>query len=95
MVSTGLMMTGHGCVTPVLPLYACSMGASVSEVGLSLSAFAVARLLLSVPKLNPKLEPKPRPPEPEPKPEPKPKPKPKPKPNHKPGKRKLELATMY
>ena len=47
MGSTGLMMLGHGCAAPVLPLLAKSMGASATEVGLSLSVFAVSRYSMS------------------------------------------------
>ena len=49
MVSTSVMMTGHGILTPVLPLFADSLGATTAQLGMSLSAFAVARLLLNVP----------------------------------------------
>jgi len=49
MGATCLMMLGHGVMTPVLPMFATSMGASATELGLCLSAFGVARLLLNVP----------------------------------------------
>ena len=49
MVSTVLVMSGQGVISPVLPLFARSFGASAASVGLTLSAFAVARLLLNVP----------------------------------------------
>jgi DHA1 family multidrug resistance protein-like MFS transporter len=49
MVSTVLVMSGQGVIAPVLPLFARSFGASTASVGLTLSAFAVARLLLNVP----------------------------------------------
>ena len=49
MVSTVLVMSGQGVISPVLPLFARSFGASAASVGLTLSAFAVARLVLNVP----------------------------------------------
>jgi MFS family permease len=49
MASTSLMMSGHGVMTPVLPLLADSLGATAAQLGLSLSAFAAARLVLNVP----------------------------------------------
>ena len=42
-------MAGHSCVAPVLPAFAGEFGASATEVGTTLSAFALARLLLNVP----------------------------------------------
>jgi MFS family permease len=49
MVSTVLVMSGQGVISPVLPLFARSFGVSAASVGLTLSAFAVARLVLNVP----------------------------------------------
>jgi MFS family permease len=49
MVSTVLVMSGQGVISPVLPLYAKSFGVGATEVGLTLSIFALARLLLNVP----------------------------------------------
>ena len=49
MASTSVMMSGHGVLTPVMPLFAEQLGATVAQLGMSLSAFAVARLLLNVP----------------------------------------------
>ena len=49
MASTALMMSGHGIITPVLPLIAENLGASAAQLGMSLSAFAAARLVLNVP----------------------------------------------
>jgi MFS family permease len=49
MASTGLMMSGHGIITPVLPLIADNLGATAAQLGMSLSAFAAARLVLNVP----------------------------------------------
>jgi MFS family permease len=42
-------MSGQGVISPVLPLFARDFGASVASVGLTLSIFALARLLLNVP----------------------------------------------
>ena len=49
MASTSVMMSGHGVLTPVLPLFADTLGATTAQLGMSLSAFAVARLVLNVP----------------------------------------------
>jgi MFS family permease len=49
MVSTVAIMSGQGVISPVLPLFARSFGASAASVGLTLSAFALARLVLNVP----------------------------------------------
>lgn len=49
MASTGLMMSGHGILTPVLPMLANNLGATAAQLGLSLSAFAVSRLVLNIP----------------------------------------------
>jgi MFS family permease len=49
MVSTVLVMSGQGVISPVLPLFARDFGAGVTSVGLTLSIFALARLLLNVP----------------------------------------------
>ncbi len=48
-VSTVLVMSGQGVITPVLPLFAAQFGAGVASVGLTLSIFGLARLLLNVP----------------------------------------------
>ena len=48
-VSTVLVMSGQGIITPVLPLFATQFGAGVASVGLTLSIFGLARLLLNVP----------------------------------------------
>ncbi len=47
--STVLVMAGQGVVAPVLPLFAESFGVGVATVGLTLTAFALARLVLNVP----------------------------------------------
>jgi MFS family permease len=49
MVSTVLVMSGQGVISPVLPLFAKSFGVGATAVGLTLSIFALARLLLNVP----------------------------------------------
>jgi MFS family permease len=49
MVSTVLVMSGQGVISPVLPLFARDFGAGVAVIGLTLSIFALARLLLNVP----------------------------------------------
>jgi DHA1 family multidrug resistance protein-like MFS transporter len=48
-VSTGIIMLGQGLTSPVLPLYAKSFGVSAASVGLTISAFGLARLLLNIP----------------------------------------------
>lgn len=48
-ISTVLVMAGQGVVAPVLPLYARSFGVGAATVGLTLSFFALARLILNVP----------------------------------------------
>ena len=49
MVSTVLVMAGQGAIAPVLPLFARSFGVGVAAVGMTLSAFGLARLLLNAP----------------------------------------------
>jgi multidrug resistance protein len=49
LVSTVLVMSGQGVISPVLPLFARDFGAGAAAVGLTLSIFALARLLLNVP----------------------------------------------
>lgn len=48
-VSTVIVMAGQGVVAPILPLFAESFGVSAAVIGLSLSVFGAARLLLNVP----------------------------------------------
>jgi DHA1 family multidrug resistance protein-like MFS transporter len=43
------VMMGMAIISPVLPLYALSFGVSLALVGLLISAFAVARVLLDIP----------------------------------------------
>ena len=47
--ATFLVMVGQGVVSPVLPLYAKEFGVGATMVGLTLTVFALARLLLNVP----------------------------------------------
>ena len=48
-VSTTLVMLGQGIAGPILPLFARSFGVSTAAIGLTLSAFALARMLTNVP----------------------------------------------
>ncbi|MPZ98179.1 MAG: MFS transporter [Dehalococcoidia bacterium] len=48
-ISTVLVMAGQGVVGPVLPLFADQFGVSTAVIGLTLSTFALARLILNVP----------------------------------------------
>lgn len=48
-VSTTLVMLGQGITGPILPLFARSFGVSTAAIGLTLSAFALARMLTNVP----------------------------------------------
>ncbi len=48
-VSTVLVMAGQGVVGPILPLFAREFGVGAAAVGLTLSVFALARLILNVP----------------------------------------------
>lgn len=47
--ATFLVMAGQGVVSPILPLYANEFGVSATMVGLTLTVFAFARLILNVP----------------------------------------------
>lgn len=47
--STVLVMAGQGVIGPVLPLFARELGVGTASIGLTLSAFALARLVLNVP----------------------------------------------
>ena len=47
--TTFLVMAGQGVVSPILPLYAKDFGVSATMVGLPLTVFAVARLIVNVP----------------------------------------------
>jgi MFS family permease len=48
-ISTVLVMAGQGAISPILPLFAKEFGVGIAAVGLTLSTFALARLLLNVP----------------------------------------------
>ncbi len=47
--ATFLVMAGQGVVSPVIPLYAKDFGVSAAMVGLTLTVFALARLIVNVP----------------------------------------------
>jgi MFS family permease len=47
--TTFLVMAGQGVVSPVLPLYAKEYGVSAAMVGLTLTVFALARLIFNIP----------------------------------------------
>ncbi|MBT5850571.1 MAG: MFS transporter, partial [Acidimicrobiaceae bacterium] len=47
--ATFLVMAGQGVVSPVLPLYAKDFGVSATMVGLTLTVFALARLIVNIP----------------------------------------------
>jgi len=48
-ISTVLVMAGQGVIAPVLPLFAEALGVGAAVIGLTLSFFALARLMLNVP----------------------------------------------
>ena len=48
-ISTALVMAGQGVISPVLPLFAKQFGVGAAVVGLTLSIYALARLILNVP----------------------------------------------
>lgn len=48
-LATVLIMAGQGVVVPILPLYAAEFGVGAAVIGLTLSFFALARLILNVP----------------------------------------------
>lgn len=47
--ATFLVMAGQGVVSPVLPLYASEFGVGTTMIGLTITTFAAARLLMNVP----------------------------------------------
>ncbi len=47
--ATFMVMAGQGVVAPVLPLYAAEFGVGATMVGLTLTVFALARLILNIP----------------------------------------------
>lgn len=48
-ISTVLVMAGQGVIAPILPLFADEFGVGATAIGLTLSFFALARLILNVP----------------------------------------------
>jgi multidrug resistance protein len=48
-ISTVLVMAGQGVISPILPLFAQEFGVGAAAIGLTLSTFALARLILNVP----------------------------------------------
>jgi MFS transporter, DHA1 family, multidrug resistance protein len=48
-LSTVLVMAGQGVIAPVLPLFAKEFGVGTAVIGLTLSTFALARLIFNVP----------------------------------------------
>ncbi len=48
-IATALLMLGQGVVGPVLPLYAKSFNVSAASVGLTLTVYGLARMLLNIP----------------------------------------------
>ena len=48
-IATGIIMLGQGVIAPVLPLYAKDFGVSATLVGMSISVFGLARMLLNLP----------------------------------------------
>jgi MFS transporter, DHA1 family, multidrug resistance protein len=48
-ISTVLVMAGQGVIAPVLPLFAREFGVGTAVIGLTLSTFALARLIFNVP----------------------------------------------
>jgi MFS family permease len=49
LITTVLTMAGQGVMAPVLPVFASHLGVGAAAIGLTLSSFALARLLLNVP----------------------------------------------
>ncbi|MFC1952158.1 MFS transporter [Chloroflexota bacterium] len=48
-IQTVIMMLGMGLVSPILPQYARSFGVSITMVGLLITGFGVARLIVNIP----------------------------------------------
>ena len=49
MASTAITMAGQGIISPILPLYAETFQVNVALVGMAVSGFGLARLLLNIP----------------------------------------------
>lgn len=48
-LTTSVVMMGQGIISPVLPLYAQSFGVGTAAIGLTITAFGVARLFVNLP----------------------------------------------
>ena len=48
-ISTVLVMAGQGVVAPILPKFAQDFGVSTAMVGLTMTAFALSRMILNIP----------------------------------------------
>ena len=48
-ISTVLVMAGQGVIAPILPAFALDFGVSTAMVGLTMTAFALSRMVLNIP----------------------------------------------
>jgi hypothetical protein len=48
-LTSAVLMTSHSCASPVLPMLAQDFGASATEIGAVMSAFAAGRLVFNLP----------------------------------------------
>lgn len=48
-LTSAILMTAHSCASPVLPMLATEFGASATEIGATMSAFAAGRLMFNIP----------------------------------------------
>ena len=48
-IGTALLTTGQGIAVPIVPLYADTLGVTVAQVGLVITAFGLARFLTNMP----------------------------------------------